>query len=408
MPYPDCAILLTPVKPVYTCAAVKLCSRRDNQLRCSVANNRERYIEALRRGQAYNMEKKWQSALREFRQAIQEFPQEPAAYAGLGEACFGLNQIDRALECYKLAARYSQGDINYLNKVADFQERLGQLSDAGKTYMAVGEIYLRQRDLDNAEGNWLRAVRLEPNLLGAHQRLATVYQRQTKTRQAVREYLAIARILQLRGEKEKALQMCYAALRLEPESQEVQTAIDLVKYGADAFREEEPEIDLNVQPEITPELEPAEPTIADTIRQMAAVFEQERQKQTPPPEPTSNDPVEIALKLAQEQLAEELFRDEEDEAELYGTSGAGLSKLERDALIGQGMDFQSRGRTQEAIQCYEKAVHGGLRLPAAHFTLGALYLEIGDYEQVTYHLERAGQERAYWEASRELLGRMEY
>lgn len=373
-----------------------------------MANNRERYAEAVRRGLAYNMEKNWRAALREFRQAIQVFPNEPVAYAGLGEACFGLNQIDRALECYKLAARYSQGDIRYLNKVADFQERLGQLGDAGKTYMAVGEIYLRQRDLDNAESHWLRAVRLESGLLGAHQRLATVYQRQGKTKQAVREYLAIARILQVRGDKEKALQMCYAALRLEPDSSEVQTAIDLVKYGEDAFREEEePEIDLPAQPAITPELEPAEPTIADTIRQMAAVFEQERQKQTPLPAPVSADPVDIALKLAQEQLAEELFRDEEDEAELYGTSGAGLSKLERDALIGQGMDLQSRGRTQDAITCYGKAVQGGLKLPAVHFTLGALYLELGDYEQVTYHLERAGQAKEYWQASRELLGRME-
>lgn len=374
-----------------------------------MANNRERYAEAVRRGLAYNMEKKWQAALREFRQAIQELPTEPSAYAGLGEACFGLNQIDRALECYKLAARYSQGNINYLNKVADFQERLGQLGDAGKTYMAVGEIYLRQRDLDNAESHWLRAVRLESNLLGAHQRLATVYQRQGKVKPAIREYLAIARILQLRGEKEKALQMCYAALRLEPESLEVQTAIDLVKYGEEAFREpDQVEVESEeTAPEISPELEPAEPTIADTIRQMAAVFEQERQKQAPPPRPVSHDPVDGALKLAQEQLAEELFREEEDESELYGTSGLGLSKLERDALIGQGMDFQSRGRTQDAIQCYEKAVRGGLKLPAVHFTLGALYMDLGDYEQVTYHLERAGQDQGYWQASRELLGRMD-
>ncbi len=372
-----------------------------------MANNRERYAESVRRGLAYNMEKNWQAALREFRLAIQEFPNEAAAYAGLGESCFGLNQVDRALECYKLAARYSRGDIHYLNKVADFQERLGQLSEAGKTYMAVGEIYLRQKDLDNAESHWLRAVRLESNLLGAHQRLATVYQRQGKTRQAVREYLAIARILQNQGESQKALQMCYAALRLEPDSQEVQTAIELVKYGEEAFREEEPEIDLDLAPAITQELEPAEPTIADTIRQMAAVFEQERQKQAPPPQPVSSDPVELALKKAQDQLAEELFREEEDEAELYGTSGTGLSKLERDALIGQGMDFQSRGRVKEAIQCYEKAVHGGLKLPAAYFTLGALYLELGDYEHVTHNLEQAGKDRAYWEAGRELLGRME-
>jgi tetratricopeptide (TPR) repeat protein len=104
--------------------------------------------------------------------------------------------LDKALDCFKFAASFSRGDISHLQKVADIQERLGQLSEAARTYTAVGEILLRQREIDDAINHWLRAVGLEPNLLGAHRRLASVFHRRNDTKAAVREYLAIARILQ--------------------------------------------------------------------------------------------------------------------------------------------------------------------------------------------------------------------
>lgn len=362
-----------------------------------MAGNRMRYEESIKRGQAYNAQKQWKQAIGALRLAIQEFPTEAEPYAILGEACMGLKQLDRALECYKLAARYSQGNIIYLKKVADVQERLGQLSEAGRTYMAAGELQLRQNQLDEAISNWERAVRLEADLLGAHRRLAMVYQRQNKTREAVRQYLAIARALQMRGENQKAMQMCRAALRLDPDNKDILTAIDLIRHGEDALREEEEEVE-EVE-EAAPVAEPN--SIVDTVRQMAAIFEAERQQNRPAvtKKPGSDAPVEAARRMAQEQLAEEIFRDEEDEDLLYGTTSTGLSKLERDALIGQGMDFQSRGQLDEAIQCYERAIAGGLKIPAAHFTLGLLYLDRHQTEAARRALAIAAQDIAYREAS---------
>lgn len=131
-----------------------------------MANNRSRYEEALNRGHAFSWDQRWDDAVREFEAAIAEFPAEPAPYAGLGMAFVELGQLDRALEGYKLAARYSQGDIIYLRQVAEVQERLHLAADAGQTYMAIGEILLRQRLLEEAMENWHRAVRLDPHLLG--------------------------------------------------------------------------------------------------------------------------------------------------------------------------------------------------------------------------------------------------
>lgn len=338
-----------------------------------MANNRARYAEALKKGMALNQQEKWKEAIAAFRIAISEFPNEALAYGGLGEACMGQKQYDRALECYKLAARYSRGNVEYLSKVADIQERLGQLGEAARTYMATGEIYLRQRNADMAISNWERAVRLDSNLLGAHQRLAMVFQRTGEVKKAVREYLAIARSLSMLGENKKALQMCRAALRLDPDNPDVLTAIKLVKLGEEAYpdHEEEPE----PEPEPEPERSSGSGELIDAVRQMAAVLESEKDSwQLSSGE--SKDPIAAAKELAHEQLAEEIFREEEDEDLLYGT-GEGLSKLERDALIGQAMDFESRGETERAISCYEKVVSGGLDLPAAYFSLGVLYLDSG-------------------------------
>lgn len=357
-----------------------------------MAKDRRRYEEALQRGQRLNAQEQWQSAFEAFRAAIRQFPQEPEPYAGIGETCFGLKWLDRALESYKLAARYSRGDIKYLQKVADLQERLGQLGEAARTYMAAGELELRQRHLDPAVANWQRAVRLEPGLLGAHRRLAMVFQRQDNVKAAVREYLAIARILQMRGEQKRALRMCEAAQRLDPDSEDVRMAMALVRHGEEALAEEEPAVE---EPPQTTEAVAEAEEVAATVRQIAEAFEEERKswrraQQGAPPD----DPVAQALRQAQDELAEELFR-EEDETEA-GT----LSKLERDALIGQGIDFQARGQGRRAIPCYEKAVAGGLTLPAAFFTLGTLYLEQGERGKAQQAFKRAARKPAYVPAIR--------
>lgn len=358
-----------------------------------MAGDAASYQKAMRLGEVYNRQGQWKQAFQAFRSALSEFPQRPEPYAGLGDACFGLKMVDHALESYKLAARYSRGDIHYIQQVADLQERLGQLGDAARTYLAAGELELRQRRLEAAVANWERAVRLEPGLLGAHRRLAMVFQRQDNVRSAVREYLAIARILQLRGEKEKALQMCEAALRLDPENEDVLLAMDLVRHGEQALASEPP------APEIGLEEAAEREEMAETVRQIAQTFEQEQrlwQAEQAPAQP--DDPLAQAMSRAQDALAEEIFREDEDE--LAGPSGAGLSKLERDALLGQGMDFQARGQTRQAITCYEKAIAGGLRLPAALFTLGLLYLQDGQRAKAKQAFARAAQDSSYIQAIR--------
>jgi tetratricopeptide (TPR) repeat protein len=355
-----------------------------------MANDTALYKKAMKAGFAYNQQQHWQQAMRAFSIAINEFPRQPAPYVGLAEACVGLKQYDKALDCYKRAARYSEGNIEYIKKVADMQERQGQLSAAGQTYLAAGELLLRRKELDAAIANWERAIRLEPNLLNAHKRLAMVFQRQGHAKAAVREYLAIARILEMQGEKDKALYMCRSALRLDPNNDDILKAIELIQRGAEYYDDAEEEEEV-----VADEPEKEENEMAKAVRQIASIFEAEINPQlTPTPKMVAAaDPISQARQIADEQLADEILRDEEDEE--YGADNGQMSKLQRDVHIGQAIDFQLRGQTVEAIESLEKAVKGGLNLSAGFFVLGMLYLETDEGEKARQVLQVAATDDTY-------------
>lgn len=354
------------------------------------------YEEALRQGHSYSWDQRWPEAISEFQKAVDQASTEPAPYAGLGMAYFELGDLEKALENYKMAARYSRGDMIYLKHVADVQERLGQIGEAGQTYMAIGEIQLRRKKLDEAVGHWLRAVRLEPNLVGAHQRLATVYQRQGLMRNAIREYLAIARIYNMRGEKEKAIQVCRAALKLDPRNADVLTAVELIQQGEEFFFDEE-----EVLP---PSREEQTESVTDKVQRMAEILEAEQAEMRAVQDRRGGGtPGQLALQVAREQLAKEIFEEDEDE-ESFFDSGKSMSKLERDALISQALDFQTRDMVDEAVSCYERAIEGGATSTAAHYCLGYLYQERGQQNEAIRELQIAMADPAYQMACHFTIG----
>ncbi|PID85452.1 MAG: hypothetical protein CSA11_03030 [Chloroflexi bacterium] len=352
-----------------------------------MAHNRARYEEALNRGHSYSWDQLWQEAIHAFEIAAQEEVTEPAPYDGLGMAYLELNNLEKALEYYKLAAKYSKGEVIYLRHVADVQERLGKMGEAGKTYMAIGEIELTRNHLEEAMTNWHLAIRLEPNLLRAHQRLASVYQRQGAVRNAIQEYLAIARILQSQGENEKALQACQLALQLDPRNPDILTAIELVKQGEPIFSDsQEQQIDSR--------------SGSSGLLQRVSLEEQKDASKWQPDTQVVETvaPVEEAKQTAMEELAVGLFGD--DDSDLTLTPAI----LEQGSLVSQALDYQRRGMVNEAIDAYEHAVASGLSSAAAHFNLGLLYQDKLRFEAAIREFEISVQDKEYRLASYFALG----
>jgi tetratricopeptide (TPR) repeat protein len=368
-----------------------------------VANDRARYDVALSKGHDYGWEQQWESAIREFNLAVAEFPHEPAPYSGLGEAYAQLDQPKKALENYKLAARYSKGDIMYLSKVTELQERLGQYREASQTYLAIGEIQWRRRLVNDAVANWQRAVRLDPGSLAGHQKLAAVHQQQGRPQEAIVAYLAMAQILQRNGRNDQALQACQAALQLDPRNADVLTAIELIQHGESLSGGLAQAAVPGYGDGTTGSPGPAMGTGASdlTASSLNGGFG-ENEPGWDDQKEQSSSPVQEARRLALEQLAEEIF--EEEDTGTIGAGATGLSKLERDALISQALDFQTRNLVHEAISCYEQIVVGGAGSTAVHFNLGLLYQNKLRFEDAIREFEIAVKDNEYRLASLFALG----
>lgn len=347
-----------------------------------MAKDQALFNESLNKGHTYLWDQHWTEAIEAFETAVSVTKDEPAPYAGLGDAYMGLNQLNKALENYKLAARHSRGNAIYLRKVAEMQEQLGQDHEAGKTYMALGEMALSRRQLEEAMDNWHRAIRLEPNLLRAHQRLASIYQRQGAVRNAIQEYLAIANILQTQGENEQALETCNLALQLDPRNPDILTAIEMVKQGKRIFKRGE--VPLARQTGVT-----------GMLRQVAISSADDWDPSKQDAETAA--PVQDARRLAMEELAGGLFDDEAEE-------DTDIGKLQRDHLISQALDYQRRAMVNEAISCYEKAIASGEDSMAAHFNLGLLYQDKLRFEDAIREFEYSVTKREYKLASHFALG----
>jgi tetratricopeptide (TPR) repeat protein len=345
-----------------------------------VANEQALFNESLNKGHSFLFDQQWKAAIEAFETAVTITKDEPAPYAGLGDAYMGLEQLQKALENYKLAARYSRGSAIYLRKVAQVQEDLGQPREAGKTYMALGEMALSRRQLDEAMSNWHSAVRLEPNLLRAHQRLASIYQRQGAVRNAIQEYLTIAHILQNQGANAQALETCKMALQLDPRNPEILTAIEMVKQGKRIFKSSSP----------TPTKQTG---VTGMLRQMAISSEDDWDPSKQDAETAA--PVQDARRLAMEELAGGLF-DEDGEED--------IDKLQRGFIISQALDNQRRGLVNEAISNYEKAIAAGEDSMAAHFNLGLLYQDKLRFEDAIKEFEYSVTQREYKLASHFALG----
>jgi tetratricopeptide (TPR) repeat protein len=160
-----------------------------------MAGNRRLYEHALRRAAEYYERKQWEKALKEFQNALAEFPD----------------------------------DLAVLEKTADVHERLGRLDEAAQIYQTMAGSESRQGHQDQAIEFWERATRLDNNLIDAHKNLAFVYASQGKAKNAVRENLALARIYQQQNQMIEALSYVQTAYAQDPANPDVLTALELLR-----------------------------------------------------------------------------------------------------------------------------------------------------------------------------------
>ena len=363
-----------------------------------MAGDQSRFQKMMNQGHSAAWDQSWEKAAGFYRLALEEFPDHPMALNSLGLALFEIEEYEEALRLYLLATKVSPKDPIPLEKIARIYERQGKLSKAIANFMQAAEIHLKTRDVEKAIQNWNQVLKLQPENQTAHTKLAMVNERLGRRVEAVQEYMAIASLLQHKGEKEKSLQVIDYALKIMPDSVDAQQSRMLVSTNQELPLPERPQVDTG-------------PLSKENVLKLAM----------PKVEPIKEmDPIEEARQKALEVLAGLLF-DQEDGLNLdLNNNRRGLNALARGTSsspqnsanyskillhLGQAIESQTQGQNAQAEEELGRAVEAGLDNPAANFDLGLLKTDLDENKALGY-LQKSVKNPEFALASYLLIGQI--
>lgn len=367
-----------------------------------MSGNQEIFQKAMNQGHSAAWDQQWDQAARYYEEALEEFPEDTSALMNLGLALYQQQDYQAALAFYEKAAELCPDDPLPLEKAGDVLELLGSLNKAADVFMRVAETYAKNRDIQKAIDSWKRVTQINPAYYLARSRLALVYERMGKRKEAVRELIAIASLLQHAREIQKAVQIATHALQLVPDSDEAGQALAYLRTGQPLPKISRPGGDTG-------------PLVRAQLKEMQSKKEIEVPR-------LSIDPVSEARQKAMSELASLIFEGEEEETpeEQAGSrrgmqaiiKGMGLGsnkQLDRTRVVlhlSQAVDLQSRGHGSQAVEDLERAVDAGLEHPAAYFDLGLLCWEGGKLESAIRHLQKSVHHTDYALGARLLSGQV--
>lgn len=363
--------------------------------------NEDLFRRSMNQGHSAAWEGRWQEAVEHYSRALAEFPENPPTLNSLALAHFELGNLEQALDLYKRAARLSPEDPLPLEKTALIFKQTGRINEAVQYSMRAAELYLGLRDADKAINNWTRVIRLQPDNIDAHARLALVYEKLGRTPQAITEHIAVAALQQHAGMLDEARRTGQHALSLNPKNTEAQQAVAMLQ---------------------------ANKTLPKPVRQggVSGPLRLPTGTDRPKGRWTANlefedgpDPIEEAKQKALHTLAAMLFDLTPGQAEAPRKT-AGLRSIARvvsDGLMARGFDeqaivrhlvqaieLQTQRRGPAAAEHLGAAIQAGLDHPAAHFVLGLLLVDMEQNEEAQRSFQKAVKHNDYAIASRLMLG----
>jgi len=361
--------------------------------------NREKtYQEAMSLGHSAAWDQKWEEAVGHYRHAVQSAPGKVQAINNLGLAYFQLNRFNEAEACYRQSAKLSADDPLPVERLAQIYERTGRIKMAAEYSMNAADLYLKIRDADKAVENWARVTRMIPEHLKAHSRLAIVHERLGHVRQAVREYISVAALLQDIGQVSEAIQTVEKAIRLAPDNEEAKQALELVRSNKTLPKPVR-------QRGTTGSLGPGEDKKAS---KEAAIDSTSIARRGP-------DPIAEARQQALTDLAGLLFDvstdDLEDPDSTLSTLKGVFGRSKGDELdnisiyLGTAIDLQTRAQDEAALKELKRAVDSGLDVPAAYFNLGLLYHKQNKPDKAHSFLQRSVNHPSFALASRLIIAK---
>lgn len=352
-----------------------------------MTERQQHFEESMRLGHSAAWDLEWDKAISFYRKALALSPDHPGALTSLGLALLEAAQHQEALKIYQHAGKLSPENPIPIEKISEILERLGKIDEAVERRKVAADLHIKQHNAERAIDNWSQIARMKPDHMSSRAKLAEVFDRLGRKREAVYEYLALASILQKENKLDRAIEAIQRALRIIPGEQDAARSLQMLQQG-------EPLPDP-VEPRGT-----TAPLRMDDVRDYLTseedeVLEAEDSQQADPETVAQTKALTILAGLVfEEQSGED---DEQDQPKELSDLTEGRISEERKQIgqprmlhyLGQAIDLQTRGNKRQAISEYERAIQAGLDHPAIHYNLGILFKGLDEQEEAVKHLSQS-------------------
>ncbi|MEA3376414.1 MAG: tetratricopeptide repeat protein [Chloroflexota bacterium] len=353
-----------------------------------MAGNRRVFEEAMRAAANAAWEGAWGEAVEAYKRALTEFPDDLDGLTGLGAAYLSAERPAEALEIYRRAREVAPDDPVHLEQVGRALQMLGRGKDAARVFLACGKQTIDEEQTAQVGLRCLEAAaRLDPEWVDARVALLRQHEREGRMREAAEECLALAGLYRDRGRVEYAVRICEHALQISPGHPDARRMLH-------ALRDRGESSDMDAAQRASEARRARETELRETN-----LFDFEASEADEVVE-QQGSPVDVARWRALRELAESVFEEQGANA----SRAERLSKRTVDVLIGKAVDLQTRGKTEEAIEAYEKVIDGQEDRPAVRFNLGLLYQDEHRFDEAVAELRRSVGHLDYKLGSRVALG----
>lgn len=318
--------------------------------------NKTIYNDAMKKASNAAWDQQWAGAIREYKRALAELPDDAQAHGGLARALEESGKLDEALHEYRLCAKLQPLDPAPLMHSAALFKKLGKPVEAAEAYLQLAEMYGGQKQMSRAVEAWRQAAALDPERAEIREKLVVAFKEAGHSSAAAQELATLARIYQRRGDSSAAIEAVEEALTLDPENTHAR-----------------------------------------------AVNAELRGKQVRGARMEEGSPVEQARRSSLSRLAQTVFDD--GPRWRRGQPGAASQPtIEVESLIARAIDAQTHGRPTEAIESYEQILKSGVARCEVQFNLALLYQAGHRYEEAIGLLKQIANDPQFALASQMAIG----
>ena len=369
-----------------------------------MAGDSAKFQTLMNQGHSAAWDQDWDKAAEFYLQALEESPDHPTALASLGLSYFQLKQYDEALRVYQRVSAIHPDDPMPFEKIARIYERVGMLHEAVQSFMQGAESQLKAHDIERAVDDFNNAIRLNPENQTVHTRLAMIYDKLGRKDDAVNEYLATAGLMQVAGEKNKALQVIQYTLQISPNNPSAKQALAMLQK------------DQNL-PLPARRKGGTGPVRMAQVRLLEGSSEAESSES-----PAHYDPITETRLKALKEMATLLFDQNEEnlvnngqinrrgvQSLTRGTGGLSPEMAERANIqlhLSQAIDAQTSGQDEQATQDLQTAIDLGLNQSASYYVAGLL-LRRRDPQKALEYLQKSVKNPTYALGSYLLMAEVE-